>query len=69
MLVWDNNMVGVLYVAIFYNVKYSNSFYPNSIINIIGNIPDIIICTIRGVKMLFVPRWIYVQLVYLILHT
>ena len=51
-----NNMVGVLYVAIFYNVKYSDSFYPNSIIDIIGNIPDIIICTIRGVTISFVPR-------------
>ena len=69
MLVWNSNMVGVLYVGIFYKVKYSDNSYPNSIINIIGNIPDIIICTIRGVKMLFVPRWIYVQLVYLILHT
>ena len=49
-------MVGVLYVAIFYNVKYSDSFYPNSIIDIIGNIPDIIICTIRGVTISFVPR-------------
>ena len=64
MLVWHSNMVGVLYVGIFYKVKYSDSFNPNSIINIVGNIPDIIICTIRGVKILFVPRWVYVQLVY-----
>ena len=69
MLVWDSNMAGVLYVVIFYQVTYSDRFYPNSIIHIIGNIPDIIICTIRGVKILFVPRWIYVQLIYLILHT
>ena len=47
-------MVGVLYVGIFYKVKYSDKFYPNGIINIIGNISDIIICTIRGVNILYI---------------
>ena len=54
MVVWGNNKEKVPYVRIFYKVKVPDNFYPNGIINIIGNILDIIICTIRGIKILYI---------------
>ena len=54
MLVLDNNKEKVPCVGIFYKVEVPDNVYPNIIINIIGNIPDIIICTIRGVKILYI---------------
>ena len=54
MLVWGNNKEKVPYVRIFYKVKVPDNFYPNGIINIIGNILGIIICTIRGIKILYI---------------
>ena len=55
MLICDNNKEKGPYVGIFYKVKVPNNFYPNSIINIIGNIPDVTICTIRGLKYYILP--------------
>ena len=60
----DNNKERVPCVGIFYKVEVPDNFYPNIIISIIGNIPDIIIYTIKGLKYYILPVWIHVQLVY-----
>ena len=54
MLICDKNKEKVPYVGIFYKVKVPDNFYQNGIINIIGNVSDNIICTIRGVKILYI---------------